>query len=1769
VTAPQAGGAGRSSAGLARPTTAGAASSALLILLLLGLALRLTIAYVLLPGSGFATDIGSFAAWADRLAAVGPGGFYAPGYFVDYPPGYMYVLWLLGGLSNILQPAGGTSALVKLPAMLADVGVAFVLYHIVRGWLAKTGRAERLALLAAGIYLFNPVTWYDSAVWGQTDGVGALVIVLGLAALIRGNSEGAFAMAVLAAMVKPQFGVVLAPLVVVVLLKRHLFAPGSGPRNRAWLPAFAREWFEEEQGPRRLISAAIVGTLLLFAMIIPFGLDIPGLIAIFARAAGGYEFLTINAYNIWALIGAGGGQPLVNGGYWNGSPDTVALLGPLPGVVIGALLLGIGFVIGLARAFWRDDRRSLVVVAAFLALAFFILPTRVHERYLFPVYAVLPILAVMNRRWLLISVILAIGSFINLHGVLTTPLYATDNLKDLPLGEFFREPLAVMASVVLHVVGFVLIALELRPSAALAADEEEARLEAAAAEQASGAAGALAPGGAAGTSQLRALAADTRAVLAPIFAPVSRALSLRRDRSSELAGEGAGRLNRLDLLLLVLIFVAALGLRTFRLEQPYDMHFDEVYHARTATEFLQYWRYGIPHSIYEWTHPHMAKYLIAGGITLLGDNKVVGTRELGTPVKAAAIEQRWAPPGEDAITRDGDRLYVATGTSVDVYDLANGAEVATIPGPADALAVDNTNHELYIASSAGDLSQLATANLDRLRSAAPAGAPVQLEAVAIGRLANLGGPLTSLTYGSNRLVALTSAGDVISIGLAQGIDLGRTQLSGAAAVAVVDAGQRLVVDMSQVTDLNTLVTDLASFTGIDANVLRGRLAPRTGRVTVQGYVGDTDLAQQISDAGLTGASVEQGQALAIGNDRGITFIDAETLDELTTIETNAPVTGFALVDRAVDTPTLYAATGNTISFIRVPNNESPTLGDSMPMPGTVTQVLWNSATELVHALGRTPDGRNSTVYVIEPHANSVFADARLDVTPAAVVLDTQPDRPSDNRNNILAFSADGTQDTVDVGSNAFGWRFMGVLAGALMAACLYLLVRFLFRRRIIAVFAAILLLLDGMAFANARIAMNDTYVAFFIVAALTVFVPLWLGRWRNPLVVGAAIVAVAVLLGLALASKWVGAYAMGGVVLLVLLRSALGRLIALVGMVGLTALLGYVAIQPDGNGSLANANVTFLILMIGLTCLLAVAMALRPMRLSKDELRFAVWGPVLVGALLVAVIAGVKLAGSSAATQPAATGGLGNSTLVAAAGVALIVLGALVYGAARLAARFGSGPLAAPHELAPGEEAPSEPPAAGWLRPGGGLLGMTWLASLVVLIVLPLVLYIWSYAPWIAVGGRWSDPNNAGVADQIVQLVATPVNMLVPGLEQKSEANTGQTFIQLQLSMYDYHNNLRAKHPASSPWWAWPLDLKPVWFQQGSFVGDTASSIYDSGNIVIFWLAIPAFAFICWQAWKRRSLALTFVALTALSLWLPWARIDRATFQYHFFTTLPFTIVGLAYFLAELYHGPSPPTWLLARASAALAIVGPALLWLFRLPLCGLAGTQLVNPGTEACGATARQLALSDLQVVALGIAVAGLLALAWLAWSPPRGDWIGRNRPLLMPFALVVVLGGLALTMVGAMLPGQPVFQMGVGAFELPLLLVLLVILAVPAYYVLRARDPRRFAISALVVAGLWFVIWYPNFSGLPVPSTVLNLLNNVLSPTYNWGFQFAVNLSPPSTTPTNWTEVGALAAVLLVLAGATWYAARSVRRQHADERALALVDTHQRELGAGSDGR
>nr|MBA2275308.1 hypothetical protein [Chloroflexota bacterium] len=338
--------------------------------------------------------------------------------------------------------------------------------------------------------------------------------------------------------------------------------------------------------------------------------------------------------------------------------------------------------------------------------------------------------------------------------------------------------------------------------------------------------------------------------------------------------------------------------------------------------------------------------------------------------------------------------------------------------------------------------------------------------------------------------------------------------------------------------------------------------------------------------------------------------------------------------------------------------------------------------------------------------------------------------------------------------------------------------------------------------------------------------------------------------------------------------------------------------------------------------------------------------------------------------------------------------------------------------------------------------------------------------------------------------------------------------------------------------------------------------IYDTGNLIIFWLSIPAVAFCAWQAWARRSLPLALVVLSIACLWLPWARIDRATFQYHVFASLPFTVIALSYFLAELWHGASSRTFLLARSAGSLAILGPPLLWLFRMPLCAAAGTREVHPDGVACGPLTRSVTVADSVLVALLVLLAGALAMAWVvhrqARDPGRralevsvGGRLVALSPLAAMTAIALVAAGAA-ALAQLLFRGAPLSTLTFQAEELALLA--LILLSGPAYLALRARDPRRWVIGVVGAATLFFILWYPNISGLPMPNAIAQAYLGLL-PTWNYDFQFAVNQDPAATG-----ELYGLGTLLIAGATATFclavmVAARMWRDASAVERTNAAL--------------
>ena len=387
MTGPASGGPERGTAAPSRSTGTQGAVGAVLVVLALGLALRLIIAY-LLPGSGLHNDLGAFQFWAGELAAHGPLGFYGRDFLHDYTPGYMYVLWLVGIVGQV---GGGVSVeLIKVPPIIADLALGWLAWSMVR----ELGGRDRLALAAAFVAVVNPISWFDSVVWGQVDSFGVVFMLLGLRELWRDQPERAAVWTVVAAIIKPQLGI-LVPLVAVVTIRRALRPKGG---------------FGDEAAtghPIRILTTGAVGLGTAVLLALPFGLTPVGLFQQLLTAGGTYPYLTVNAFNpgrscpatrATASPTAGCGSATSRSARSRAGPGRPSSASSRRSSSGPCCSLA-GIVAVLVVAWRRPDRLTLLVALAVLSLAFFVLPTRVHERYVYPFFAVGIILAAISWRW--------------------------------------------------------------------------------------------------------------------------------------------------------------------------------------------------------------------------------------------------------------------------------------------------------------------------------------------------------------------------------------------------------------------------------------------------------------------------------------------------------------------------------------------------------------------------------------------------------------------------------------------------------------------------------------------------------------------------------------------------------------------------------------------------------------------------------------------------------------------------------------------------------------------------------------------------------------------------------------------------------------------------------------------------------------------------------------------------------------------------------------------------------------------------------------------------------------------------------------------------------------------------------------------------------------------------------------------------------------------------------------------------------------------------
>lgn len=1386
------------------------AGTILITLLVLGLALRVFIAGVYLPLSGFRIDVGDFTAWGQRLASLGPAHFYEQGYFSDYPPGYLYVLWVLGSIGGLLTPIVGidlTGGLVKIPGIAADIGVAWLLFVIARRWgpsLTRRVQPETLGLIAATIYLFNPGVIFDSSVWGQIDSVGTLVLLATIYALGRGWTEVAAFGAVLALLVKFQFAFLI-PIVAIVGIKRHLLGRSSDPERAG------------RRQPLRVLSSLTVGIGSLVVLMLPFGMTLyaplaggnprgllgllpaadptASLIGKLVEAAETYTGLSVNAFNLWRNPWSGLGDTL----HWGDDGGIGLALGgvALTWQQVGMALFAVVAVIALWQVARRDDMRGVLFASLVIAIAFFVLPTRVHERYLFPALALAAPLILSSRWWPWLYGALSLSFFANVYWVYTEDWSFAGGVTNPGAGGLPMPQDAFLTSTLLTDAGIWLLALMIvvtlvlvvARSVHLGLSEPEAD------------AVAVPP----------PIARADRSADAWHHVPATPGIGwLAPNPADAYLHEPTRRLDRRDLLLVLGLVAFALIFRMWRLDIPRGQHFDEVYHARSAAEWLSAWENGWDRDVYEWTHPMLAKYLIAGGIVAADPNRVVGSEPLSAPATSLAVAPERHSLGYErsiAFSSDGSQRIVAS-------DAATGEEIVSwdAGGPIASLAYDPEAPRLLVGRADGGLVE--TYELAGLMASPDGRAPPAGPSIESG---------------------LEMVGDmVVPSGVTDPI-----LLRGAGGVAVVD----------RATDAVT--------------------GPAPGAYGGIGYVTGVD-------------ADDPDWVVATDTERNaITFLDAVTLeprqdDEIEPVE--APLVGPLLVrgsgddqevlalTGALPTTTDHGATVGGMAVMDADGNSSPCAGDPcviglVPMPGAPLLIEEQRVAGLVYVAGTTAAGE-AEAWTLEPHVErrrdetiglAAFDATPLPGTPLAMAFDTASTSQGDDHGRLLVSTVadDGAAEIarIDAGSNAFAWRIAGVAFGSVLVGLIYLLVATMFGRRRIAFLAAAFVAIDPMSYAMSRISMNDIFVTTFIAAAYLVFWQIWSGRWARS--AWWALPLVGVLIGLAAATKWVGFYALAGLWVLVLARSDLGRLV-LVALVALGAVVGGI-----------GAPWPFLVVMLGL---LAVALAIawmRPIRLDPSEAITAL-------SASAAVVAGVGLAFVLGFNQ---VEGARTPTSAVEYVFGLLARGAQVGWPAFLMIGVAAL-LVAWRAIASLRDPRSD---ARWYRPREmGGFAWSWVAAC--LLVIPLVVYALSYIPYLQLGHDWAITGGPGY---------------------------GWSLDELHAQMFGYHFNLKAGHASSSPWWSWPLALKPTWFFNGSYDSDQVAAIYNGGNPILFWAGIPALAACSVLAWKRRSMALVLIVAAFAFQFVPWIRIERATFAYHYLTAVVFAMIAVAYCVDELLRRPA------------------------------------------------------------------------------------------------------------------------------------------------------------------------------------------------------------------------------------------------------------------------
>ncbi len=362
--------------------------------------IRLFIAYSVF---GYHTDINCFSSWGERMLAEGPADFYSEGYFCDYPPVYMLVLGIVAAVRNVLGIPYHSAAhvlLIKLIPIMFDILLAVMVYIF-----TNRRAGTKAALLSGLICALNPAAIIDSAAWGQIDSVFVLMTVLAAVLMCERKYHFALPLITIAVFTKPQT-LLFGPL--------GLFAIGydiiRGLTNRE----------ERSETIKSLIRACIgiaVSCVLLAAAALIFHIDgtnpFVWVYDLFFNTLNGYSYITINAFNLYELLGLN----------W-------VKLEVRPGIeTLAWILFAFSYAYSFAVYAFAKRRSALYLSAATLIMLICTFGPMIHERYVYPAIVLLLFAYAEERDWRLIvslgilSVTLFMNQVLVLQGGMTPANY--------------------------------------------------------------------------------------------------------------------------------------------------------------------------------------------------------------------------------------------------------------------------------------------------------------------------------------------------------------------------------------------------------------------------------------------------------------------------------------------------------------------------------------------------------------------------------------------------------------------------------------------------------------------------------------------------------------------------------------------------------------------------------------------------------------------------------------------------------------------------------------------------------------------------------------------------------------------------------------------------------------------------------------------------------------------------------------------------------------------------------------------------------------------------------------------------------------------------------------------------------------------------------------------------------------------------------------------------------------------------------------------------